>query len=83
MKALLARLKPAIAASKLPKAKLAQAQHLASDAEEILAMLGRDGSSGVHAPAFTLAKVNEAKLLAQGALELLGAKAEPGKVSMK
>jgi hypothetical protein len=83
VKALLARLKPAIAASKLPKAKLAQAQHLASDAEEILAMLARDGSSGVHAPAFTLAKVNEAKLLAQGALELLGAKAEAKKVSMR
>jgi hypothetical protein len=74
--------KPALAASKLPKARLAEAQHLASDAEEICASVERDGSSGVHAPAFTLGKVKEARLMAEGALDVLGGK-EPKRVSMK
>lgn len=81
-RALLGKVKPALDAAKVSKARIAEAQHLASDAEEICASLERDGSFGVHAPAFTLAKVKEAKVMAEGALEVLGGK-EPRRVSMK
>jgi hypothetical protein len=79
---LLGKVKPALAASKLGKARVAEAQHLASDAEEIIAAIERDGSSGVHAPAYTLGKVREAKLMAEGALDVLGGK-EPKRITMK
>ncbi len=68
----LERAKVAIAAAKLPKARLAQAQHLANDADDLLAMVERDGSWGVHAPSFTLGKVRQAKLLAEGAIAHAG-----------
>ncbi len=81
-RAALGKAKAALATAKGPKARIAEAQHLANDADDLLAMIERDGSYGVHAPAFTLRKVREAKLLADGALELLGAK-DARKVSQR
>jgi hypothetical protein len=81
-RALLAKVKPALAAAKLPKARLAEATHLASDAEEIVGAVERDGSSGVHAPGYTLGRVEEAKLMAEGALDVLAGK-EARRVSMR
>jgi hypothetical protein len=78
-RALIAQARPAVASSKLSRAKLAEATHLLNDAEEILAALDRDGSHGVHAPAYSLEKVKEAKLLAEGALDVLGVKARNAK----
>ena len=80
VRALLGKVKPAVLASKLSRAKVAEAQHLASDAEAILDLVERDGSSGVHAPGYTLSKVKEARLMVEGALELLGGK-PPARVS--
>jgi hypothetical protein len=81
-RALLDRAKAALAASRQPRARLAQAQHLALEAEDIVAAVERDGSWGVHGPAFTLGKVRQAKLLAEGAIDLAGAK-EAKKVSAR
>ena len=75
VKATLAKAGTAILAAKAPAAKLAQAQTMLNQADAILQAIAKDGSSGVHAPKYTLQKVQEAKLLAQGALELVGPKA--------
>jgi len=63
----LARLLPAIAASRQPLAAKAQAQLMANQAQDIIRAVEKDHSWGVHAPAYTLQKVQEAKLLADGA----------------
>jgi hypothetical protein len=70
VQASLAKVRPAIASSKAPQAKLAQAQLMLNQAQDILDTIAKDGSNGVHAPAYTLARVNEAKLLASGATAL-------------
>jgi len=70
VQAVIAKARPALAASKQPQAKRAQAQLMLNQAAEIVEAIRKDGSSGVHAPAYTLQRVNEAKLLSEGALEL-------------
>jgi hypothetical protein len=74
VKGLVAGARKSLAAAKLPKAKLAQVQVMVNQAQEILDAVARDGSSGVHAPAYTLEKVKEARLLAEGAQAALGGK---------
>ena len=68
----LAKLLPAIAASRQPLAAKAQAQLMANQAQDIIRAVEKDHSWGVHAPAYTLQKVQEAKLLADGAQAALG-----------
>ena len=68
VKATLARLAPALEKSRLPLAAKAQAQLMANQAADIVTSVEKDHSWGVHAPAFTLKKVKEAKLLAEAAL---------------
>jgi hypothetical protein len=77
VKADLSRAAPLVLASKLPAAKLAQAQTMLNQADDIVTAIEKDGSSGVHAPKYTLQKVQQAKLLTAGALELAGAKPAP------
>jgi hypothetical protein len=60
-------LRPALAASQLGKAEKAQVQLMVNQARQILDSVKKDGSWGVHAPAFTKGKVEEARLLVQGA----------------
>lgn len=81
-KRLLDAARPAMAKAKLPAAKLGQATLMANQAQAILDAVAADGSSGVHAPRYTIEKVKEAQVLAQGALDVVGAKA-PKKVSMR
>jgi len=40
---------------------------MANQAQDIITAIQKDGSWGVHAPSFTLKKVNEARLLTDGA----------------
>lgn len=71
----LARVRPMIQQpGKVKAEKIAQATLMVNQAEQIVDALRKDGSSGVHAPKFALAKVREAKVLAQGAADLVGVK---------
>jgi hypothetical protein len=70
VQAAIGKAQPALAKSKAPQAKRAQAQLMLNQAVEIVDAIRKDGSSGVHAPGYTLQRVKEAKLLADGALEL-------------
>jgi hypothetical protein len=47
---------------------------MVNQAQDLLDAVEKDGSSGVHAPAFTLGKVKEAKLLVEGAQRVLAGK---------
>jgi hypothetical protein len=40
---------------------------MANQAQDIITAIQKDGSWGVHAPSFTLKKLNEARLLTDGA----------------
>jgi len=72
VKALVARARKSLAsARKMKKAEQAQLQLMVNEAEAIVVAVERDGSSGVHAPNYTLEKVKEAKLLAEGATRVL------------
>ncbi len=65
-----------LATSRLMNAKLtdtqrAQVQVMLSQAQSNIDSVQKDGSWGVHAPEYTLQKVNEAKVLAKGANAIL------------
>ena len=65
-----------LAASRLMNAKLtdaqrAQVQVMLNQAQTSIDSVQKDGSWGVHAPEYTLQKVNEAKVLAKGANAIL------------
>ena len=62
------------AARKMKKAQQAEVQLMVNEAEAIVSAVERDGSSGVHAPGYTLGKVKEAKVLAEGAMRVLSGK---------
>ena len=62
-----AKLDPQLASSKLPQAKKAQVQVMVNQAKDIVSSIEKDGSWGVHAPAYTLKKVKEAETLINGA----------------
>jgi len=47
---------------------------MANQAEDIMTAIQKDGSWGVHAPSYTLKKVNEARLLTDGAGAALAGK---------
>jgi hypothetical protein len=68
------KLRQAIIKSRGPVAGKAQAQLMANQAQDILDAVRKDGSWGVHAPEFTLQKVNEARLLVDGAKAMLAKK---------
>ncbi len=70
--AALDKLRPAILASKGAVGARAQAQLMANQAQDILTAVQKDRSWGVHAPAYTLQKVQEARLLVAGARSALG-----------
>jgi len=74
VKGLVAAASKAIPASKIAKAQLAQAQLMVGQAQTLVDAVEKDGSWGVHAPSYTLAKVKEAKLLAEGAQRILSGK---------
>lgn len=64
-------LSPLLAKSQLGKVQKAQVQVMVNQAQDIVKSVKKDGSWGVHAPAFTKGKVEEAKVLVQGALASL------------
>ena len=74
VKAALAKIRPAILASKQRQPEKAQAQLMANQAQDIVDAIEKDASWGVHAPDYTLQKVKEAKLLTDGAQAGLAAK---------
>lgn len=80
LKATLAKIRPTIAGSKMPQPRKAEAQLMVNQAQDIVDAVNKDGSWGVHAPAYTLQKVNEAKNLIDGAQATLDGKT---KVTMK
>jgi hypothetical protein len=73
-KGLLDVARKALPGTRVAKAQQAQAQLMVNQAQDLLDAVERDGSNGVHAPAFTLGKVNEARLLAEGAQRILTGK---------
>lgn len=74
VKANLAKVRPALAAAKPGSANLAQATLMANQAQDLVDAVERDGSNGVHAPRYTREQVNQARVLAAGALKLAGVK---------
>jgi hypothetical protein len=67
VKAALANINAEIPKSRLSKVQRAQIQVMANQAQDIITAIQKDGSWGVHAPTYTLKKVNEARLLTDGA----------------
>jgi hypothetical protein len=65
-----------LAKSRLNAAEKAQVQLMANQALEIVTAIEKDGSWGVHGPSFTMKKVNEAKLLTDGAVSALAGKSK-------
>ena len=53
--------------AKLSDQEMAQVQLMINQAQAIIKSVQKDGSWGVHAPDYTLQKVREAKVLADGA----------------
>jgi hypothetical protein len=74
VKAALANINAEIPKSRLSTAQRAQVQVMAIQAEDIITAIQKDGSWGVHAPSYTLKKVNEARLLTDGANAALAGK---------
>jgi len=73
-KAALANINNEIPKSRLSAAQKAQVQVMANQAEDIVTAIQKDGSWGVHAPSYTLKKVQEARVLTDGATAILAAK---------
>ena len=67
VKATLADVQTKLGTSKLNAQQKAQVQVMVNQAQGIVAAIEKDGSWGVHAPEYTQKKVQEAKLLADGA----------------
>ena len=67
VEAALKELGPMLAKSQLGKAQKAQVQLMVNQAQDIVKSVKKDGSWGVHAPTFTKGKLDEAKVLVQGA----------------
>ena len=74
VKAALAKLAPDLAKSRLPQPRRAQVQAMVNQAQEIVDAVEKDGSWGVHAPQYTLHKVQEARILTDGAKAELASK---------
>jgi len=74
VKAALVNINAEIPKSRLSTAQRAQVQVMAIQAEDIITAIQKDGSWGVHAPSYTLKKVNEARLLTDGANAALAGK---------
>jgi hypothetical protein len=74
VKAALANINAEITKSRLSTAQKAEVQLMANQAQEILTAVQKDGSWGVHAPSYTLKKLNEARLLTDGAQAALAGK---------
>jgi len=72
--AALASINTELAKSHLSTAQKAQVQLMANQAQDIITAVKKDGSWGVHAPSYTLQRVNEARLLTDGARAALAAK---------
>jgi hypothetical protein len=64
----------AMAGSKAPKERQAEAQLMINQAQEIFDAVAKDGSSGVHAPNYSRQRVEEAKLLAAVAGDIAAGK---------
>ncbi|HME10719.1 MAG TPA: cytochrome C [Bryobacteraceae bacterium] len=71
VQAALAKIDSDLNKARLNAAEKAQVQLMANQAQEIVTAVQRDGSWGVHGPSFTLKKVNQAKLLTDGAIAAL------------
>jgi hypothetical protein len=67
VKTSLGRINSTILVSKLTPAQKAEIQVMANQAQAIVNAIQKDGSWGVHAPKYTLQKVNQAKILVDGA----------------
>jgi hypothetical protein len=67
--------------SQLSAREKAEVQVMAIQAQDIVTAIEKDGSWGVHAPSYTQKKVNEAKLLTDGAKATLAGKGKA--VAMK
>ena len=76
VKAALAGMNDQISKSGLSPLEKAQVQVMANQAQDIVTAIEKDGSWGVHAPAYTLKKVNEARLLTDGAKAALAGKSK-------
>lgn len=63
----LKELNPMLAKSLLGQAEKAQVQLMVNQAQEIVTLVKKDGSWGVHAPTYLKDKVGEARVLVQGA----------------
>jgi len=71
LEAQLKTLRPALAASPAAKKDKAQIQLMLNQTQEILDTVRKDGSWGVHAPAYSRQKVDEGRTLLQGAQAML------------
>jgi len=67
VEASLKKLGPMLTKSRLGKAQKAQVQLMVNQTRDIVKSIKKDGSWGVHAPTFTKGKLDEAKVLVQGA----------------
>lgn len=74
VKAGLARVRPTVAAGQAAAPAVAQATLMLNQAEGIVDAIEKDGTSGAHAPRYTLEKVKEAKVLVDGAQRLVAPK---------
>ncbi len=63
----LAKLEPQLVSAKLSQTQKAQVQVMVNQARDIILAIEKDGSSGVHAPDYTLKKIKEAETLVKGA----------------
>lgn len=70
VKASLAKVRPALASAKPGNANVAQATLMANQAQDLVDAIEKDGSNGVHAPKYTREQVNQARILAAGAVKL-------------
>ena len=71
VEAALKEVAPALAKGTLGRTEKAQAQLMVNQARDIVKAIRKDGSWGVHAPAYMGSKVQEARTLIQGAQSLL------------
>jgi len=72
--AALANINASLPKSRLSATQKAQVRVMANQAQDIITAIQKDGSWGVHAPSYTVKKVNEARLLTDGARAALADK---------
>jgi hypothetical protein len=76
VKAALADIQRKLPSPQLSSVQNAEVQVMALQAQEIVTAIEKDGSWGVHAPSYTLKRVKEARLLAEGATATLAGKSK-------